>query len=285
LNSGLKMRLAVVALLVLASYCEARPSIDFTARASFGSYIIGGVEAIPGEFPWQLSQQRLGSAWSHSCGASLLSSTYVLSAAHCVDGASSTILRVVAGVHDRTDPTGTISNVASYKTHERYNLAGEGTFGNDIAILTLSTPIAANGGNIQYASLPDNNNDLFFGRRGFISGWGRTGATNVLPINLQKVEIEIISTAQCNTILAPVNGASATDRVVCLYDSTNQAGSCNGDSGGPLNLKYPSAADTRQVVAGITSWGVSGPLQCLQTYPSVYTRTSAYLDWIATNTP
>jgi len=66
---------------------EARPSIDFEARASFGSYIVNGVEAIPGEFPWQLSQQRLGATWSHICGASLLSSNYVLSAAHCVEGA------------------------------------------------------------------------------------------------------------------------------------------------------------------------------------------------------
>jgi len=59
--------------------------------------------------------------------------------------------------------------------HERYNLAGEGTFGNDIAIITLSNGIAANGDNIQYASLPDNNDDLFFNRVGVISGWGRTG--------------------------------------------------------------------------------------------------------------
>jgi len=270
---------------VLASYCEARPSIDLAARVSFGSFIYNGEEATPGEFPWQLSQQRLGSTWSHSCGASLLSSTYVLSAAHCVDGASVTILRVVAGVHDRTDPNGVISNVASYKTHERYNLAGEGTFGNDISILTLSSPIAANGGSIQYASLPDDNNDLFFGRRGVISGWGRTGSSNVLPIFLQKVETTIISTAECNSVLAPVSGASATDKMACLLDSVAGGGSCNGDSGGPLNVNYPTAADSRRVVAGVTSWGVSGLLQCLVEYPSVYTRTSAYLDWIATNTP
>jgi len=279
------MRLAVVALLVLASYCEARPSIDFAARASFGSFIVNGVEATPGEFPWQLSQQRLGSTWSHSCGASLLSRTYVLSAAHCVQGTSVTVLRVVAGVHDRTDANGVISNVASYKTHERYNLAGEGTFGNDIAILTLSTPIAANGGNIQYASLPDNNNDLFFDRTCVISGWGRTSSSNILPTFLQKVDITIISTARCNQLLAPVNGATATDRMVCLFDSVAQTGSCNGDSGGPLNCKYPTASDSRRVVAGVTSWGISGGGACLQTYPSVYTRTSAYLDWIATNTP
>lgn len=47
------------------------------------SAVIGGTDASPGEFPWQLSQTRGG---SHSCGASLLSSNYALSAGSCVDG-------------------------------------------------------------------------------------------------------------------------------------------------------------------------------------------------------
>jgi len=69
---------------------EARPSFN-APIASFGShgvnnYIIGGSDAAAGAWPWQLSQQRLGAAWSHSCGASLLSSTKALSAAFCVDG-------------------------------------------------------------------------------------------------------------------------------------------------------------------------------------------------------
>ena len=62
----------------------ARPSF----RMNGEQYIIGGTDASPGEFPWQLSQQRQADAtWSHSCGASLLSANYGLSAAHCVDGA------------------------------------------------------------------------------------------------------------------------------------------------------------------------------------------------------
>jgi len=280
----LTMRFAVVALLVLVSYCEARPSVDFAARASFESFVLNGEEAIRGEFPWQLSQQRLGATWSHSCGASLLSSRYALSAAHCVDGAAVTVLRVVAGIHDRFE-AGETSNLSGYKMHENYGAAGSGTFGNDIAILTLSTPISANGANIQFASLPDNNNDLLFGRRCVISGWGRTGASNILPTYLQKASTNIISTSECNTLLSPVSGATATDNMVCLFESETQAGSCNGDSGGPLNCNYPNADDTRIVVAGVTSWGISGSGVCLPTYPSVYTRTSAYLGWIRDNTP
>jgi len=279
------MRSMLIVLLAMASYCNARPRFDAIARATLSSdsYIIGGVEATPGEFPWQLSQQRQGATWSHSCGASLLSNTRALSAAHCVDGASVSVLRVIAGLHARSDTSNAVtSNLASYKMHELYG-SGPGTYPNDIAILTLATPIAANGGTIQYADLPDDNTDQFEGRRCIISGWGRTSASSTLPDVLQKVDIGIISTAECNQRMAPVSGATATEGMVCLYDTSAGLGSCNGDSGGPLNCNYPAATDSRRVVFGVTSWGISGGGSCLTSYPSVYTRTAAYLDWINAN--
>jgi secreted trypsin-like serine protease len=281
--------LSIVALLALACFCDARPSvkIDIGARASFAeSYIIGGVEATPCEFPWQLSQQRQGTAgWSHSCGATLLSANYALSAAHCVEGAAVNILRVWAGLHDRTaTANGRLSNVLSYKMHESYNV-GAVTYANDISILTLETPITEALPCIGYAKLPTDNLDLFAGRTGTMSGWGRINTDNTLPLNLQKADIGIITTTNCNSLLASVSGARVSDLQICFYDSANQMGSCNGDSGGPFNINYPSASDTMMVVAGVTSWGVSSGGSCMQTYPSIYTRTSGFLPWIATNTP
>jgi len=277
------MRCIAVVLVALACYCEARPSLDRAAKVAFvESYILAGVPADITEFPWQLSQQRLGSTWSHSCGASLLGATKVLSAAHCVDGASVTVLRIIAGVTDRTSAAGIISNVASYKMHESYGVA-PGTYPNDISIITLQTAIAETGTNIRYATLPSNNNDQFVGRTCIISGWGRNTASNVLPTNLLKADIGIISTADCNQRMAPVSGASVTDNMVCLFDTATTVGSCNGDSGGPLNCQYPNAGDALVVVAGVTSWGIQSGGACAPSYPSVYTRTSAYLAWIASN--
>jgi secreted trypsin-like serine protease len=276
------MHPAVIVLLALASYCNAKPSIDVYARAtiSFEGFVIGGTDADPGEFPWQLSQQRQGSTgtWSHSCGASLLSSRYGLSAAHCVDGAAVSILRVIAGINDRLDPNAVPVNIASYKMNENYN-NGDGSFANDIAILTFAGEITPNGDNIQLLTLPADNSNNFAGDTCVISGWGRTSASNVLPELLQKAPIGIITTDECNTLLASVSGATATDKMICLYDTLNNVGSCNGDSGGPLNCD----ADGTRVVAGVTSWGISSLGACSQRYPSVYTRTSAYLQWIADN--
>jgi len=138
------MRFLVVLLAV--ALCDARPSRDSNAHPALfeegiDSYILGGEAANVGEFPWQLSQQRLGGAWSHSCGASLLKSTHALSAAHCVDGAAVTVLRVLAGLHDRSNDAGAVySNCAAYTKHQSYN-DGSVTFANDIATITLATPI------------------------------------------------------------------------------------------------------------------------------------------------
>jgi Trypsin len=59
--------------------------------------------------------------------------------------------------------------------HESYQKRIKITLSDDIAILTLATPIYANGVTIQYAKLPENGYDLFVGGTGFISGWGKTG--------------------------------------------------------------------------------------------------------------
>jgi secreted trypsin-like serine protease len=273
-------------LVVLFALGECRPSVDMPI-ATFGTlgidnYIIGGSNAQAGAWPWQLSQQRQSStgAWSHSCGASLLSSTRALSAAHCVDGAAVGILRVIAGLHDRTNTAGTqTSNLSRYVMHQRYQV-DTASYSNDIAILHLSTAITT-GGNVQLLTLPPNNNNNFAGTTCTITGWGRTSSSNTLPNILQQANIQVISTAQCTSQMTGVSGVQIWDNHICLRDAASNIGSCNGDSGGPLNCPNGSGG---YYVAGVTSWGISNVLgNCLQTYPSVYTRTSAYLDWIASN--
>lgn len=267
------LRLAVL----LATVCllEAKPS---GLNPSFGFHgVIGGQDATRGEFPWQLSQQRLGTTWSHSCGASLLASTKALSAAHCVDGASTNVLRVIAGLHVRSDTSGTqTSNVARFVIHGSYD-NGQASYANDIAILHLQTAITT-GAYIQFATLPANNNNNFAGTTCVISGWGRDSSSNALPDTLQKGNMNVLTTAQCT---ANLNGVgSVWDNHICVQSSSGNTGACNGDSGGPLNC--PSGSST--VVAGVTSWVVSNILgNCLPAYPSVYTRTSTYLTWIGDN--
>jgi len=269
-----------VALAALLAFCDARPSglLDEARATAFESvdvYIIGGSNASPGAWPWQLSQQRLsGGTWSHSCGASLLSARYGLSAAHCVDGSAPANLRVLAGLHDRSNPGGaTTANIASFKMHEQYNVASA-TYANDIAILTFSSNIAANGGNIAYATLPASNANDFAGQTCIITGWGRTSSAQTLPNILQQAPVGILSTSACQS---QATGATIWANHICIKDSANNAGACNGDSGGPVNCGG--------IVAGVASFVFQSAGACMPSRPSVYTRVSGYLSWIASNTP
>nr|BAL43183.1 fibrinolytic enzyme [Enchytraeus japonensis] len=269
--------LRFVVLFASLALLEARPSA-IGARPSFDfGGVIGGTDASAGEFPWQLSQQRLGGSWSHSCGASLLGNTRALSAAHCVDGSAASSLRVVAGLLRRSDMTGTqTSNVDRYVMHAQYD-NGQASFANDIAILHLQTPITT-GGNIAFATLPANNNNNYAGTTCVISGWGRNSNSNNLPDTLQKANMNVLTTAVCRTNLGGVG--TVWDNQICVQDPSGNSGACNGDSGGPLNCGSGSS----RVVAGVTSWVVSSVQgNCLPAYPSVYTRTSTYLTWIADN--
>ncbi len=56
---------------VLSADCGLRP---------FSSRVVGGADAVEGEWPWQASLQISG---RHICGGALVSAQWVVSAAHC----------------------------------------------------------------------------------------------------------------------------------------------------------------------------------------------------------
>jgi len=51
-----------------------------TIAPSVDVRVVGGVEAVPHSWPWVVSLQLGG---SHFCGASLINSQWLVSAAHC----------------------------------------------------------------------------------------------------------------------------------------------------------------------------------------------------------
>ncbi|XP_046330294.1 fibrinolytic enzyme, isozyme C-like [Haliotis cracherodii] len=245
------------------------------AAAAPAERIVGGSEATPHTWPWQLSLRRQG---SHICGAAILTANYAVTAAHCVDGQVESDMSIVAGGHSLQNPSMFEQAIdVTYVMHPSYNGDALG-FPNDIAILRLATPLEFNDG-VQPANLvPDDSKDFAGEKDCFITGWGKLGGSESgVPDLLQEVQTDVVTNSACRSALGLFPGLGLSSSHVCVYDSANQAsGACNGDSGGPLVCM----SNGQYTLIGVTSWGLSG---CATDAPSVYTRVSKFLDWVKSN--
>ncbi|XP_072379817.1 chymotrypsin-like [Diabrotica undecimpunctata] len=227
--------------------------------------IIHGDEVKPHSIPYQIYLIGRSSFQSWSCGGSIISPKTVITAAHCVDGATS--IEITLGAHNlkQVSPGQITVNAASWKQHEKYDRS---TIDNDIAVVILPNEIPVSP-TINYSKLPsktDVNTD-FVGDNARVSGWGVTtsGGGSVSDV-LRQVNNTIISNFACNEVFGIVKNEE-----ICLSGAEGKT-ACNGDSGGPLVIG--------DIQVGVVSYGVRW---CISGYPSVYCRTTKFLDWIEDN--
>jgi len=101
--------------------------------------IVGGFEAQENQWPWQVAL-FIDNAWF--CGGSIISENYVMTAAHCADGAS--YFDIMAGAHNvRASSEPHRVEITSYNgwTHPGWN---HNTLENDIALIELPSPMSFN---------------------------------------------------------------------------------------------------------------------------------------------
>ncbi|XP_053666480.1 trypsin-7-like [Anopheles marshallii] len=254
--------LFVVVLLVGSSLASWKEDLYLTKRRlprglvlpiapSTNERIVGGFEANIADFPYQLSLRQNG---AHICGASVISSNFALSAAHCTFPAPPvTAITLRGGSTDRT-AGGVVFQAAEIINHPSYS---DGSLDFDVCVIRITTSFV--GANIAPIPLAPEGTDYPEGTRTFVSGWGLTSAIGALPINLMAAEVPLISQESCRGVWG---AASVTDNMICASEPGRDA--CNGDSGGPLTN------NGRQI--GIVSWG--SPL-CLGNLPGVYARVAA----------
>ncbi|XP_076592108.1 transmembrane protease serine 5 isoform X2 [Chaetodon auriga] len=233
--------------------------------------IIGGVEATLGRWPWQVS---LYYSNRHTCGGSIITSQWVVTAAHCVHNyrlpqVSSWV--VYAGIVTRSSAkmaqhTGYAVEKIIY--NKNYN---HRSHDSDIALMKLRTPLNFSD-TIRPVCLPQYDYDLPGGTQCWISGWGYTQPEGVhSPDTLKEAPVPIISTKKCNS--SCMYNGEITPRMLCAGYTEGKVDACQGDSGGPLVCQDENVWR----LVGVVSWGTG----CAEpNHPGVYTKVAEFLGWI-----
>lgn len=230
------------------------------------SRIIQGTPAKLGEFPHQVGIYFETNDGGHKCGGTLISSNWVLTAAHCAAGAK--LFDLFFGSINYQQ--GTLRQVDKFIVHERYN---PNNLNNDVALLHFADPIVESS-TIKIAKLPARGQTIGANVQLFVSGWGRISDTTDTN-SLYYTNVVSISNSDCEQYF----GGSIIASTLCCNGFYTGQSTCKGDSGGPLG--YFDSSDNRFVLVGVVSFvHISG---CQNNYPFGFVRTESMLDWISQN--
>jgi secreted trypsin-like serine protease len=266
--------------------------------------IVGGEAARRNAWPWQVAIYRramkngatLGAGFLF-CGGTVISSKWVLTAAHCFDPErSGRYDRATAGDVMVVEATNVLTpasfgggsngrklRVARILAHEEWNPR---SMENDIALLELATPAVSNPVPVSFAqrrATAESKNALLdlieaAGVVATVTGWGHLGFDDPkVPANLMQVEVPVVSLETCQQAYGN-RGGVIDHRTLCAGERAGGKDACSGDSGGPLVVR---AADGGYAQVGIVSWGRG----CgLANFFGVYTRVSAFDEWMRAKT-
>nr|CAD7576311.1 unnamed protein product [Timema californicum] len=202
--------------------CGVRPLMHKNGR------IVGGKGATFGEWPWQVLVREstwLGLFTKNKCGGVLITSKFVVTAAHCQPG----FLANLVAVFGEFDISGELEskrsitkNVKRVIVHRHYDAA---TFANDLALLELESPVSFDT-HIVPICMPQDNED-FTGRMATVTGWGRLKYGGGVPSVLQEVQVPIIENPVCQEMFQTAGHAKTIlSSFLCAGYANGQKDSC-----------------------------------------------------------
>ncbi|XP_037319265.2 serine protease 27-like [Pungitius pungitius] len=241
--------------------------------------IVGGQNAPVGAWPWQVDIQSSG---AHICGGSIITESWILSAAHCFanpsDVASYTIYagRYQLNGFNANQMTRSVTQVVIPTGYT------EPHQGKDLALVQLSSPVTWSD-YIQPVCLPDAGTLFPSDMLCYVTGWGYTREN--VPLagagTLQEVQVPIVSQSSCQSMYAtnPTEPVDILSDMICAGFAQGGKDSCQGDSGGPLVC---SMVNGTWVQAGVVSFGVG----CARpNQPGVYARVTTFSSIILDTVP
>ncbi|XP_045763666.1 uncharacterized protein LOC123866256 [Maniola jurtina] len=224
--------------------------------------IVGGSEVSIKDFPYQARLVIETGEGYFGCGGSIISDTYILTAAHCLTGANKLFVRVGSV---NADEGGDLIESTDFKQHPKYNSS---VYDFDVGLVRLPSAIAFD--NTKRAiRLPVRKTSIPAGTRVTVSGWGATSENGEGSDTLMAVTVPALSNTRCRA-----SYRALTQNMVCAGVPQGGKDSCQGDSGGP--------AVVRGNLGGVVSFGYG----CARPgFPGVYARVASppIRDWIKQN--
>lgn len=210
--------------------------------------VIGGTEATAHAWPWQVLILNGSSLY---CSGSILSPTWLITAAHCVDKTYNMVIYV--GKHSLSETSKheqklEIEKNYSHQNYKRGNSEFPGD--NDIALIKLKRPIQFTP-YVHAICLPDQHTHFAPHKECTLSGWGVTNVTTrVTSDTLRQVKLPLVPQKVCNSNES--YGGRINRRYFCAGVREGGKDGCFKDSGGPLGC---GNAENTWYLAGMVSWG------------------------------
>ncbi|KAH8268406.1 hypothetical protein KR026_006338 [Drosophila bipectinata] len=235
-----------------------------------------------GQLPWLVGifERRERNGPSFICGGTLISTSTVLTAAHCFRfpgrdlPASRTAISLGRNSLDILSP-GEFRGVSQLLIHENYRF--EQMTEADLALLRMDQPVRFTDFIVPIC-LWDTSQRLVLpqGYRTYVAGWGPdeagTGNTDVSKVT----DLSIVSESNCTLQLPHVLVQPSS-----LCAKKVGAGPCATDGGGPLMLREGNV----WILRGVISGGRINVKErtCDLTKPTVFTDVAKHIDWLRRN--
>uniref|UniRef100_A0A8B9D187 Ovochymase-1 n=1 Tax=Anser cygnoides TaxID=8845 RepID=A0A8B9D187_ANSCY len=232
--------------------------------------ISGAEEACPHCWPWHAALSFLG---DYQCSGVVISPTWILTAAHCVQPSNKPLhWTVTAGDHDRAlrESTEQVRQVKTIVVHPHFDVVN---YDSDIALVQLDIPLEYNTA-VRPVCLPNSTETLSSSSLCTASGWGiiEEGGRSK---RLQQTQVPVLENEICERNYYFGHPGGITARMLCAgFVSVGGQDPCQGGSGGPLVCRKENGPF---ILYGVASWGVgcASPKK-----PGVYSRVRIFLDWI-----
>lgn len=255
-------------------------------------FIYHGNASEIGQWPWQvaLSMWSKGEqAWDLQCGGTLLSESWLVTAAHCVakdrrgNLHAPKDLRFYFGKYHRDDALDDafvqVRTPQEIHVHDDYDPV---KYDADIAMVLLDRPVELTS-RVQPICLPSERTsqlNIVDGNLGVATGWGQTENRSYADV-LRQAVIPVVSAKECERAYREGRfPLTVTPNMFCGGYVKGRVDACTGDSGGPFAFMDDTVTDQRVwVLEGIVSWG--GPRGCgAPNHFGGYTKVAAFVEWI-----